>query len=181
MADNIEHPLSRKTIYEGKTLTLNVDTVRLPDGNSASREVVAHKGSVCIVAVRDENVFFVRQYRHAAGETLLELPAGTLNAGEDPTSCARRESEEEIGMSPGRLTFLFEGYVSPGYTNELQRFYLAEDLQPAQAAADDDEFLEVEEMPWHEVLDAVARGRFRDTKTVAGLLMAARHIGKENA
>lgn len=179
MPDNTEEALDRKTIYDGKTLTLRVDTVRLPNGKSALREVVEHKGSVCIVAVQDGEVFFVRQYRHATGESLLELPAGTLEPGEEPEACARRETEEEIGMAAARMTWLFEGYVSPGYTSELQRFYLAQGLTPKTAQADDDEFLDVVRMPWPEALEAVSRGELRDTKTVAGLLAAARHLEGE--
>jgi ADP-ribose pyrophosphatase len=181
MPDNTEQTLERKTVYEGKTLTLRADTVRLPDGKAATREVVQHKGSVCIVALQDAHVYFVRQYRYATGESLLELPAGTLNAGEDPETCARREIEEEIGFSAEQMTFLFEGYVSPGYTSELQRFFLARGLQPAQAEADEDEFIDVVRMRWEEAMDAVSRGTFRDTKTVAGLLFAARVLEGENA
>jgi ADP-ribose pyrophosphatase len=148
--------------------------VRLPDGNTAKREIVDHNGSVCIVALHEGNVYFVRQFRYATGESLLELPAGTLNSGEDAETCARREIREEIGFSAERMTFLFEGYVSPGYSGELQRYFLAEGLRPAPAAADDDEFLDVETMAWPEALERVGRGEFRDTKTVAGLLCAAR-------
>jgi ADP-ribose pyrophosphatase len=180
MADNTEHLLNRKTIYEGRALSLYVDTVRLPDGNTATRETVEHRGSVCIVAVQDGHVYFVRQHRHAAGESLLELPAGTLDAGEDAETCAHREIQEEIGFAAGRMTFLFEGYVSPGYTGEMQRFFLAQDLRPAEAEHDEDEFLDVVRTPWSEAMDAVARGAFRDTKTVAGLLCAARRLEGNN-
>jgi ADP-ribose pyrophosphatase len=181
MPRNGEETLSTETIYEGRTLTLHVDSVRLPDGNTAKREIVDHRGSVCIVALHEGSVYLVRQYRHAAGESLLELPAGTQNDGEGAEACAYREIREEIGFAADRMTFLFEGYVSPGYTGELQRYFLAEGLRPAPAEADDDEFLDVEPMPWAEALSRVARGEFRDTKTVAGLLCAARFLEGGNS
>lgn len=175
--DNTEHQTASHNIYEGRTLQLVVDAVRLPNGKDGVREVVRHKGSVCIVAVDGDTVYFVRQFRYATGRTLLELPAGTLDPGEDAETTARREIEEEIGLAAERVTFLFEGYVSPGYTDELQRFFLAEGLSPKASPSDEDEFIDVETMTWAEALAAVDRGDFQDSKTVAGLLAAARRLG----
>lgn len=174
---NTERLIERHTVYEGKTLDLHVDDVRLPNGKEGKREVVSHKGSVAVIAVKDDRVFFVRQFRHATGEELLELPAGTLDPGEDAETTARREIEEEIGYRADRVTLLYEGYVSPGYTSELQRCFLAEGLSEQSAEADDDEFLDVVTMTWPEALAEIDRGGFRDSKTVAGLLAAARRLG----
>lgn len=175
--DNAEQQLASRSVYAGRSLRLEVDSVLLPNGKDTVREVVRHKGSVCIVAMQDDRVYFVRQYRYATGQSLLELPAGTLEPDEDPETTARRELEEEIGCAAERMTFLFEGYVSPGYTDELQRFYLAEGLRPQRAGTDEDEFIAVETMTWREAMAALDEGAFRDSKTVAGLLSAARRLG----
>jgi len=173
----VEALISRETLYTGKTLNLYKDIVKLPNGREAFREIVDHRGSVVIVAVEGTDVYFVRQYRHATGETLLELAAGTIDRGENPATCAARETAEELGFAPGKLTPLCRGYVSPGYTSELQSFFLAEDLSPTVAECDDDEFLDVVKMPFRDALEALDRGEFRDSKTVLGLLMAARQLG----
>lgn len=173
----VETLIRRETPYAGKTLTLHKDIVRLPNGKDAFREIVDHRGSVVIVAATGTDVYFVRQYRHATGETLLELAAGTIDTGEDPATCAVRETAEELGLAAGKLTQLCQGFVSPGYTSELQSFFLAEDLSPATAECDDDEFLDVVTMTWEAALAALDRGEFRDSKTVLGLLMAARRLG----
>jgi ADP-ribose pyrophosphatase len=162
--------------FTGRAFAVRVDDVRLPNGRESVREVVVHKGSVCIVPTDGETVYFVRQYRHATGETLLELPAGGLNPGEEPEACARREIQEEIGLAARDMTLLFEGYVSPGYTSELMRFFLAENLSPSVADADDDEFIDVVSMSWPDAVAAAERGEFRDNKTVAGLFAAARRL-----
>lgn len=175
--DKAETLIRRETLYSGKTLSVHKDIVGLPNGKEAFREIVEHRGSVVIVAISGNEVHFVRQYRHATGETLLELAAGTIDAGEDPATCAARETAEELGFAAGKLTPLCSGYVSPGYTSELQSFFLAEDLTPSSAACDDDEFLDVVSMPWESALEAVDHGEFRDSKTNLGLLMAARHLG----
>lgn len=177
MSDFTEGRLHRQEIYSGRVVNLTVDTVRLPDGKEGVREVVHHRGSVCIVATHEGDVFLVRQYRYPTQETLLELPAGTAEPGEEREATARREAEEEIGWRPGRMTFLFEGYVSPGYTSELQSFFLAEDLQPAVSHCDDDEFIDVVRLSWSDALQAVEQGTLRDSKTVAGLLAAAHRLG----
>jgi ADP-ribose pyrophosphatase len=174
--DKRETPVHRDTIYTGKTLSLHRDTVTLPNGKEGFREIVEHRGSVVIAAVGDGVVYFVRQYRHAVGEFLLELAAGTMEAGEAPIECARRETAEELGLAAGSLESLCEGYVSPGYTSELQHFYLAQGLSPVQAECDDDEFLDVVSMPWADAMAALDKGEFRDSKTVVGLLMAARRL-----
>lgn len=174
--DKRETPVRRDTIYAGKTLSVHRDTVTLPNGMESYREIVEHRGSVVIVAIGDGIVYFVCQYRHAVGEFLLELAAGTMEAGEEPIECARRETAEELGLAAGSLEPLCEGYVSPGYTSELQHFFLAQDLSPAHAVCDEDEFLDIVTMPWADAMGALDRGDFRDSKTVVGLLMAARRL-----
>ncbi|NMC81950.1 MAG: NUDIX hydrolase [Armatimonadetes bacterium] len=172
-----ERTLQTERIYEGRILSLRLDTVLLPNGKEGRREIVEHNGSVVVIPTDGEAVYFVNQYRHATGLTLLELPAGSVEAGEDYTVCAERECEEETGFRPGKVTYLCEGYVSPGYTSELQKYYLAEHLTPVTAEHDEDEFIDVVRIPWEEALRKVDAGEFLDTKSVAGLLMAARRLG----
>ena len=119
----------------------------------------------------------VRQYRHSAGQVLLELPAGTLEPGEDPRACAERECREEIGMAPGRLTPLGECFLAPGYSTEYMYFYLAEDLSPAPLEADQDEDLRVERVPTAALAGRVSLGELRDAKSLAALYLARERLG----
>ncbi|MHB8779899.1 MAG: NUDIX hydrolase [Candidatus Geothermincolia bacterium] len=165
--------IERKSIFGGKVIRVYLDQVRLPDGVVAEREVVEHGGAVGIVPVdEDGTVTLVRQYRHATGESLLEIPAGKLDRGEAPEECAYRELEEEVGLTTGHLRKLSEFYTSPGFSNEVLHLFLAEDLTVTEAAPEDDEFLEVETMPLAEALDLVLRRDIRDSKTVAGIALA---------
>ncbi len=166
--------IERKTIFEGQVVRLYLDQVRLPNGKQAEREVVLHGGAVGIVPL-DANgyVTLVRQYRHAPGEDLLEIPAGKLDPGEPPEECASRELIEEVGLAAGRLLKLSEFYTSPGFSNEVLHLYLALDLEKREAAPEEDEFLEVERMTLPEALSAVERLEIRDSKTVAGIALTS--------
>lgn len=162
-------------VFEGRLLTVKVENVTLEDGVSATREVVYHPGAVAIVPLTENSgVVLVRQYRLATGQTLLEIPAGVLHTGETPEACARRELAEEIGMAPGRLDHLASFYLAPGYSSEIIHLFEARDLQPQWAQADDDERLDVVEIPFDKALQAIDRGEMTDAKTIAGLLMTAR-------
>ncbi len=166
--------IERKTIFEGHVVGLYLDQVLLPNGKPVEREVVLHGGAVGMVPLDTEGCLtMVRQYRHATGEYLLEIPAGKLDEGESPESCAARELIEEVGLAPGRLIKLSEFYTSPGFSNEVLHLYLALDLEPREAAPEEDEFLEVERMPLEEALEAVGRLEIRDSKTVAGIALAS--------
>ncbi len=161
------------TVFHGRLLTVHVDTVRLPNGGQSTREVVAHPGAVAMVALPDaDHVLCVRQWRHAAGRALLELPAGTLSPGEEPAACAERELMEEIGYRPRRLTPLISFYLAPGYSEELLHVFLAEELTPERRPPDEDEQIEVVRLSWDEIAEMLTRGEFGDAKTVAGLLLA---------
>lgn len=177
MKDKSDELLERKAIFEGKVVRLYLDRVRLPDGKEAEREVVLHRGAVGMVALdEEERVFLVRQYRHATGEHLVEIPAGKLDAGEDPMECARRELLEEVGCAAESWTKLASFYTSPGFSDEVLHLYLARGLTHGESSPDDDEFLEVMRVPLEEALEMVARGRIRDSKTVAGLALASLHL-----
>ncbi len=166
--------LERRTVFEGKVVRLYLDRVRLPNGREAEREVVLHWGAVGMVPVDAEgNVILVRQYRHAPGEVLLEIPAGKLAPGEEPVSCAERELLEEVGIRAGEWVKLASFYTSPGFSDEMLHLYLALDLREGEASPEEDEFLEVERMPLEGALKLVRSGEVRDSKTVAGLALAS--------
>ena len=166
--------LQRKTIFEGKVVRLYLDRVRLPNGMEAEREVVLHWGAVGMVALDGEGcVFLVRQYRHATGEYVVEIPAGKLSVGEDPLGCARRELMEEIGYSADAWVKLSAFYTSPGFSDEKLHLYLARGLRSGEADPDEEEFLEIMHVPLAEALSMIARGEIEDSKTVAGLALAS--------
>ncbi len=177
--------IQRRTIFEGHVIKLYLDQVLLPNGKPAEREVVLHGGAVGMVPLDEEGcITMVRQYRHATGEYLLEIPAGKLDPGESPESCAARELVEEVGMAAGRFVKLSEFYTSPGFSNEVLHLYLALDLELREAAPDEDEFLEVERMTLEEALQAVQRLEIRDSKSVVGIALtslwrAGSYAGKE--
>lgn len=164
--------LSSKEVYRSRYLAFREDQVEMPDGRVSVRDVVVHPGAVVVLGITpDGKIPFVRQYRHAAGEYLLELVAGTLEPGEDPLETAYRELQEEAGYRAGRMTKMTEFYTAPGFCTELLHLYLAEDLQPGKLPADDDEEIEVELLTPQEAMDAARAGRLRDAKSLAGVLL----------
>jgi ADP-ribose pyrophosphatase len=172
-----EETIDSREIYSGKILKLRVDRVRLPNGKESTREIVVHRGAITAVPLLDDGrIVMVRQFRQAAGETLLELPAGTLEPGEDHTECARRELQEEINYTPNHLTLLFASYLAPGYSSELLYTYLAEDLVKAEGQSDADEFLEIVTIPLDEAVEMVSQKQIKDAKSICGILMAHRII-----
>jgi len=171
---------SSETIYEGRVVTLRIDTVRFPNGKTGKREVIEHSGAVAIVPIMDdgETVVLVRQSRPPAGKALLEIPAGGIEKGEDPETSAARELAEEIGYKPGKLTQLFTCYLAPGYSTEIMYGYLAQNLHEDRLEQDEDENVHVVTMKLSEALDAITRGEIEDSKTLVGLTLAARMLGK---
>jgi ADP-ribose pyrophosphatase len=164
--------------YQGRAFQVRVDEVELRPGKVARLDIIEHTGSVAMVPLDEAgNVWFVRQYRHAARQVLLELPAGTLNAGEAPLPAANRELQEEIGMRAGQLEELASIYLAPGYSSELMHVYLAQELSASALAPDEDEFLDIEQVPATRVLGLIQRGELHDAKSVAALLLAARRLG----
>lgn len=162
-------------IYRGRVVTLRIDTIQMPDGGEVQREVVEHHGAVAIVPrLKEDTILMIRQYRQAVGETLLEIPAGTLEEEESPNACAARELEEEIGYRAGRLRWMFSQYLAPGYSNEVLHAYFAEDLTPALASRDVDEVIEVVSVKTVDIEPMILDGRIKDAKTIAALLVALR-------
>jgi ADP-ribose pyrophosphatase len=174
-----EKILSSEPVYLGKLVNLYVDTVQLPDGNRAMREIIKHPGAVAMVPLlASGQVVLVRQFRGAADRVLLEIPAGTLEPGEDPLAAAGRELQEEAGYRPGKLERLGGEYTAPGYTSEFIHLFLATELEPSRLAQDADEFLEVVTLPLDEALRQVENGEIQDGKTIIGLLLVARRLGR---
>ena len=169
--DMTEKQLARQTIYEGKILHIHRDTVLLPNGTEAIREVAEHPGGVAIVAIDDNNcVLTVKQYRYVFSQVLEEIPAGKLERGEDPDAAALRELREETGAVPERFTTLGSIIVSPGCYGEVLHLYLAEGLHFGEMDPDEDEFLALERTPFDEMVTRVLRGEIEDAKTVCGIL-----------
>ena len=170
-----EKTIRSERVYDGRIVNLRVDTVELPDGRLAMREVVEHHGAVAIVPVLDsDRVVMVRQFRQAVGEALLEIPAGTLAVGEDPDDCARRELAEETGDRVGELRRMFSSYLAPGYSSEMLHTYLATDLTKGRSDTDEDECIEIVVVGLDDAVGKIASGEIRDAKTICGILMARR-------
>lgn len=176
--DLTERRLSGETIFEGNILALELDQARLPNGGTASREVVRHPGGVAVLALdEDETVTLVRQFRYPVGQVILELPAGKIDPGEDTLLAAKRELSEETGVEAGDWTYL--GYVlaSPGFCDETLHMYLARDLHRTDCHPDEEEFLELAVMPFQELVRMVMAGSIIDAKTVAMTLKVKTLLG----
>jgi ADP-ribose pyrophosphatase len=169
--EHFENTVSSRRIHEGRIINLREDTVALPSGRQGKREIVEHKGAVAIVPVLpDGSIVMVRQFRKPAEAVLLEIPAGSLERGEDPLVCADRELTEECNLKAGRLTPLFTCYLAPGYSTELMHGYLGEDLSELAGTPDEDENLEIESYVLEDLLPMIDDGRILDSKTICGLL-----------
>jgi ADP-ribose pyrophosphatase len=170
--------IERRPVYEGRVVHLSIDRVRLPNGRECELEMIRHPGAAAVVPVdEDDRILLVRQYRHAAGGWLLEVPAGKLDDGEDPAQCARREVEEETGFRPDDLLPMGWIWTTPGFTDERIWLYLARRLMPARQRLQRDEVLTVERRPLEEAIRMAESGEIRDAKTVCALLRARRLVG----
>jgi ADP-ribose pyrophosphatase len=186
-----ERLVASRLLHRGRVLEFRVDTLERADGRLVRRDVAVHPGAVAIVAVDPEDrLLLVKQYRHPAGRTLLEIPAGTLDrdpvsgATEDPDVAARRELEEETGYRARRWERLTEFWTAPGFATERMFLYLATDLAaagPDRLDPDEDEALELVRLPWREAVAAAERGEIGDAKSLVGILWLARRMGAEQA
>ncbi len=173
-----EKIIQTEQIYAGRIVNLSVHDVQLPNGAKAKREMVKHPGAVAIVALDDDqNVLLIKQFRLGAEQTMVELPAGTLEPGELAETCAVRELREETGYRPGKLEHLGGWYVAPGYTTEYIHLYIATDLTEDPIDGDEDEFIELFRTPFTQALTMIDSGQIGNSTGVAGLLRAARHLG----
>ena len=163
--------LSTETAYAGRLFNVSLDTIEMDGGVIAKRETIRHPGAVCMVPVDgDGNLLLVTQYRHAAGRRLLELPAGTLEPGEEPLIAVSRELQEEVDRLPGTIEPLGGFYVAPGYTTEYIHLFVCTDLRESSLEADEDEDIEVEVRTPAEALAAIEAGEICDAKSVIGIL-----------
>ena len=178
--DLTEKKLASEIIFEGKVVKLRRDTVEVPGGAHAIREVIEHPGGVGLVPVDgDGTVLMVRQFRYPLGGVALEIPAGKLEPGEDHSITAVRELSEEVGARAGKLTYLGYAYASPGFCDESIHLYLAEDLTFGECHPDEDEFLEPERIPLEQLVEMALDGSLHDGKSVIGVLRAAAMRKKE--
>lgn len=164
-----EKTVRKNYVYQGKIINVRCDDAELPDGRACRREIVEHSGGAAVLCVKDGKIALVKQYRYAYGEEIYEIPAGKLNAGEDPERAAGRELTEETGLIASRLVLLFTLYPSPGYTNEKIFVYRAEGVKEGVQKLDEGEFLDAEFLPVDEVKGMIARGEIRDAKTIAAV------------
>jgi ADP-ribose pyrophosphatase len=168
--------IARQTIYQGRIFHFDVDVVKLPTGHTVDMEVVRHPGSVVLLPVPEPGkIILIRQYRYTIDRWIWELPAGTLKPNESPDVAAARECEEEIGLTPHRVTRLGGYYPTPGFCDEIMNYYRCEDLRPRAADStvkkDDDEDLEPRTFTLAEARGLVASGEIIDLKTLAGLTL----------
>jgi ADP-ribose diphosphatase len=168
--------LSSERKYSGRRINVDLDSVQFPDGSVGTLEMVRHPGASAVVPVldpldaTDPRVVLIRQYRYAAEDYLWEVPAGTLDQGEKPEHCARRELREEAGLEAVRLRHLGTIFTTPGFTDERIWLYCATGLRRVPAAPEHDEFLETHEIAWSQIGLMIRDGRIRDGKTLVGLM-----------
>jgi len=170
--------------YSGRVIDLDVDTVKFPDGSTGQLEMIRHPGAAAVVPFLDPpgsddpRVIMLRQFRHAANGYVWEIPAGRLEPGEPPEACARRELQEEAGMSAERVLPLTSILTTPGFTDELIHLFAAHNLSPVPTAREADEFMEVHEIRWSEVGRRIKDGEIRDAKTLTALMFVQCFIAK---
>ena len=169
--------IKSETLLQGRAFKIRRDYLKTPNGGETRLEIIEHGGSVVLIPIDDDgNLLFVRQYRHAAGEDLLELPAGTRDGDEPFEACAAREIREETGMEAGKLQKIGEFYLAPGYSSEFMVVYLATELKENPLDADDDEFLQVEKIPLKKAIEMAERGEVPDAKSLASFLLAISYL-----
>jgi len=168
--------LNQTAIYHGRAFNVRRDEVRFQNQNTVSLDIIEHVGAVTILPLdSDGRILFIRQYRHAVGKELLELPAGTLNPDELPEHCALREIREETGFAAGKLVKIGEFFLAPGYSTEYMHLYLATDLHLDPLPGDEDEFIALVPVPVEQAYELALNGELQDGKSLAALLLA-RHL-----
>lgn len=178
--DNYEKTIKVDNIYEGKILSLRVETVEMPDKKYSKREIVDHVKGVGIIAFDGEDsIYLVRQYRKAIDEFTLEIPAGLVEVNEKPIETAKRELQEEIGYKPLDIEYLFDMHASPGFTNDKLSFFLAKNLEESKLELDEDEFLEKKSYKIEDVYNMVINGEITDAKTIIAVMYARRLIDEK--
>mgnify|MGYP003390890137 FL=1 len=172
-----EKQLSFDYKFKGRIINLRVDEALLPNGATATREVVEHNGGICVVPITENGeVLMVEQYRYPYGEVILEIPAGKRDGNEEPLEGGKRELREETGAVAENYTFLGELYPTPGYCGEVIYMYLATGLTFGETDPDDDEFLNVKKIPLEKAVDMIMKGEIKDAKTQTAILKVERML-----
>lgn len=176
----VETTLKSEKIYQGKILSLRIDTIEMPNKKYSKREIIEHKPAVVIIAIKGTNLLMVRQYRKAVEKTLLEVPAGLVEVQETPVQAATRELEEETGYLCENPKYIMEFYTSPGYSDEKIDLFLAEDLVKTEQHLDDGEFLEVEEIEIEELRKKVLYGEVQNASSIIAINYAYDYLKNKN-
>lgn len=162
-----------KNVYKGRVVSLNLETVTLPNGVTVALEIIHHPGAAAVVPLKEDGtVILIRQYRHAVGGYIYEIPAGKLHPDENPLECAQRELEEEVGYRAGSLELLTSFFTTPGFTNEVIHIFKGTGLTPGVQNLGQDEVLEIIEIPLGKAIAQIHDGTIKDGKTIVGLQMA---------
>lgn len=164
-----EITLKTTHIFQGKIISLQVDDVRLPNGETATREIVKHPGAVAVLAIHEGKMVVVEQYRKPLEKSQVEIPAGKLDPGENPLEAAHRELQEETGFTCPSIKLISSFYTSPGFADEVIHLYYADELTAGADKPDDDEFLECESITLEEGKQMIAEGRISDAKTIMAI------------
>ncbi|NLJ70469.1 MAG: NUDIX hydrolase [Clostridiaceae bacterium] len=178
--DFTEKITSSEQKFAGRVFNVRVDQVELVDGSTSFREIVEHHGGACVVALdSDQTIYFVEQYRISVAETILEIPAGKIEVGEEHLICAQRELKEEIGITAKKWELLTKYYPTPGYCSEVINIFLARDLTHGKPNLDPGEFLRVKKYKLNQALDMVINNQIKDSKTIIGILLTLQKIQEE--
>ncbi len=176
-APPLSHSPILTRVYKGRIVDLRLETVTLPNDVTITMEMIRHPGAAAVVPVHEDgSVTLVRQYRHAAGGYIWEIPAGKLDGGEEPTQCAARELQEEVGLSARELVRLGMIFTAPGFCDERIHLFLARKLAPVPQQLEEDEVLSVSRVPMSAALDMIRTGVMQDAKSIAGLHLAAAYL-----
>ena len=174
--DLIEKTLSKKTVYDGNIFSVTNEEVALPNGEHALREIVLHKGGVGIIPITyDNKIVMVKQFRNGVKNITLEIPAGKLENNEDVLICAKRELKEETGYTAGEITKVITMYASPAYVSETDYLFVAKDLVKGESAPDNDEFVEILEIPIETLKEMLFKNEIKDSKTIIAILIADKY------
>lgn len=170
--------IDSKSIYKGKIFEIKQDTITLPNGKNATRDVLLHNGASAILPINENgDIIFVKQHRHPVNDFVLEIPAGKLELNEDPKKCAIRELEEEIGYKCDDIEFMFKTFIAVGYSSEVIHIYLAKNLIKTKQNLDEDEFLTIETHNIDKSLKMIENGTILDSKTIAAILYYKQFLG----
>lgn len=176
-----EKTMKSDKLYEGKILNLRVDTVEIPNKMYSKREIIEHPGSVGILAItKDDKIVLVKQYRKAAEDFILEIPAGKMEVNEEPKETAIRELKEETGYSADGMEYMLEFYASPGYCNEIIYIFLSDKIELGEQDLDENENIEILEYDIDEIFKMIRLGKIIDGKTIIAANIAKEHINKRN-